>query len=171
MAAIAAIGMGAYAIRGGETPWRQFWFNSEQTGRLTEWLRREVRGGTLLVLSPEILPVYPSVNYAHARLTLRTMSIWMLQGAYRTCPPGPKPYRTPSEMGPAEAIMYSTVGEDFDRRPPRAVLVTRFAHMRGCGDRFDLIEYFNRNPLFARHWPRYRLVGEMEGYRLFVRAR
>ena len=171
MAAIAAFGIGAYAIRGGETPWRQFWFNTEQAGRLTQWLQREVAGGSLLVLSPEILPVYPAVNYAHARLTLRTMSIWLLQGAYRTCPAGPAPYRDPQQMGPAEALMYRSVGEDFDRRPPHAVLVSRFPWMRGCGNRFDLIAYFTRNPLFARHWPRYRLVGEMEGYRLFVRTR
>jgi hypothetical protein len=171
LAVIAAFGIAAVAMRGSETPWRQLWFHSEQAGRFTAWLRREVAGGSLLVLSPEILPVYPAVTYAHARLTLRTMSIWPLQGAYRTCPPGPKPYRSPAEMGPAEALMFRSVGEDFDRHPPRAVLVAGFTHMRGCGDRFDLIEYFLRNPLFARHWPRYRLAGEMDGYRLFVRAR
>lgn len=170
LAVIAAFGIGAYAIRGGETPWRQFWFQSEQAGKLTEWLRREVRGGSILVLSPEILPVYPSVNYARLRPTLRTMSIWLLQGAYRTCPAGPARYRSPAAMGRAEAFMYRTTAEDFARDPPRAVLVTRFAHMRGCADSFDLLDYFSRHPLFARTWQLYRPRGEMDGYRLFVRG-
>jgi hypothetical protein len=171
LAVIAAFGIAAYAVRGGETPWRQLWFHSEQAGRLTEWLRREVTRGNILVLSPEILPVYPSVNYANLRPTLRTMSIWPLQGAYRTCASGASPYRQPAEMGVAEASFYRTVAEDFARRPPRAVLVTRFAHMRGCPGRFDLLEYFSRHPLFARTWQLYRLAGEMDGYRLFVRGR
>lgn len=169
LAVVAAFGIGTYAIRGGETPWRQFWFASEQTGRLTDLLRREVYGGSILVLSPEILPVYPAVTYARARPTLRTMSIWPLQGAYRACPNGPRPYRDPDEMGPTEAAMWHGVAEDFSRAPPRAVLVARFTHMPACGDRFDLIEYFSRHPLFARTWQRYRPAGEMDGYRLFVR--
>ena len=169
LAVVAAFGMGGYAMRGGETPWRQLWFHAEQTGRLTEWLRREAFGGTILVLSPEILPVYPSVTYAQARPTLRTMSIWPLQGAYRTCPPGPSPYRQPAEMSPAEAMIWRRTAEDFDRAPPRAVLVPTFAHIRACGDRFDLIAYFSRHPLFARNWTRYRPAGEMDGYRLFIR--
>jgi hypothetical protein len=170
LAVIAAFGIGAYAIRGGETPWRQFWFHSEQTGRLTEWLRREVGGGSILVLSPEILPVYPSVNYARLRPTLRTMSTWLLQGAYRTCPAGPAPYRDPAAMGRGEAFVFRSTAEDFARDPPRAVLVSRFARMRGCPESFDLLDYFNGHPLFARTWQLYRPRGEMDGYRLFVRG-
>ena len=97
------------------------------------------------------------------------MSIWPLQGAYRTCPNGPKPYHHPSQMGAGEAALWRSVAEDFDRRPPRAVLVSSFSHIRACGDRFDLIEYFSAHPLFARNWQRYRPAGTMDGYRLFVR--
>jgi len=171
LAVVAAFGIGGYAMRGGETPWRQFWFNTEQTGRFTEWLRREAFGGRILVLSPEILPVYPSVTYAEAQPTLRTMSIWPLQGAYRTCPAGPAPYRTPAQMGAAEYTFWHRTAEDFDRAPPRAVLVTEFAHIPACGDRFDLVAYFSTHPLFARNWSRYRPAGEMDGYRLFLRMR
>ncbi len=170
LAALAAFGILSYGIRGGETPWRQLWFNSEQTGRLTEWLRREAFGESILVLSPDILPVYPSVNYAEARPTLRMMSIWLLQGVYRVCPEGPAPYRKSWEMNRAEFFIYRTVAEDFARAPPAAVLVTRFTHMPSCGGRFDLIDYFSRHPLFAETWQRYRPAGEIEGYRLFVRA-
>ncbi len=170
-AVVAAFGIGGYAIRGGEAPWRQLWFKAEQTGRMTEWLRREAFGGSILVLSPEILPVYPSVTYAEARPTLRTMSIWPLQGAYRTCPPGAAPYRTPAQMSAAEFTFWHRTAEDFARAPPRAVLVTNFAHIPACGDRFDLVAYFSTHPLFARNWTRYRPAGEMEGYRLFLRMR
>jgi hypothetical protein len=72
-------------------------------------------------------------------------------------------------MSRAEFFTYRTVAEDFARAPPAAVLVTRHPGIPWCGREFDFIEYFGRHPLFAETWRRYRQVGEIEGYRLFVR--
>lgn len=170
LAAVAAFGILLYQVRGGETPWRQAEFHAGTAGRLTEWLRREAFGGDVLVLSPDIFPVYPALTYAHARQTLHTMSIWPLQGAYRDCPAGAAPYREPGAMGRVEHALYQAVAEDFATRPPVAVMVARHTNMPACGGRFDLLEYFARHPLFAETLEGYRPAGEIDGYRLFLRT-
>ncbi|MBX6373850.1 MAG: hypothetical protein IRZ13_06370 [Acetobacteraceae bacterium] len=168
-AAVATIGLGLYAAHGGEAPWRELWFHGDRAGRIAAFVKREAYGERLLVLSPDIYPVYPALNYAHARSTLRTMNLWLLQGVYRTCPQNGERYRETWEMSRAEFFVYRTVAEDFARTPPAAVLVSRNPGIPWCGGEFDFIEYFTRHPLFAETWERYRPAGEIEGYRLFVR--
>ncbi|MBW8269931.1 hypothetical protein [Caldovatus aquaticus] len=168
-AAIAALGLGLYAARGGEAPWRELWFHGDRAGRIAAFVKREAYGERLLVLSPDIYPVYPALNYAHARSTLRTMNLWLLQGVYRTCPENGARYRETWEMSRAEFFVYRTVAEDFARTLPAAVLVSRNPGIPWCGREFDFVEYFARHPLFAETWQRYRPAGEIEGYRLYVR--
>ena len=139
-------------------------------GRLADWLRQEAHGERLLVLSPFISPVYPALNYARAQTTLRTMTLWLLQGVYRDCPADGERFRQTWEMSRTEFYVYRTVAEDFARAPPAAVLVSRAGGMPACGGQeFDFVAYFSRHPLFAETWLRYRLSGEIEGYRLYVR--
>jgi hypothetical protein len=121
------------------------------------------------VLSPDIFPVYPSLNYARAQSTLRTVNLWLLQGVYRTCPENGARYRETWEMSRAEFFVYRTVAEDFARTPPVAVMVARNPGIPWCGSEFDLVAYFTRHPLFAETWRRYRSAGEIQGYRLFIR--
>ncbi|HYF08072.1 MAG TPA: hypothetical protein VD970_10650 [Acetobacteraceae bacterium] len=161
--------LGLHALRGGEAPWRQIAFPDDRAARLTEWLRREALGERILVLSPDIYPVYPALNYARAQTTLRTMTLWLLQGVYRDCPADGARYRQTWEMSRTEFFVYRTVAEDFARAPPSAVLVARHSGMPNCGGAFDFIAYFSRHPLFAETWLRYRPAGEIEGYRLYVR--
>jgi hypothetical protein len=170
LAAVAAFAMLAFALRGGETPWRQLAFERDAAGRLTAWLRAEAPGAPVLVLSPDIFPVYPALTYAAARPTLRTMSIWPLQGFYRDCPEGAVPYREPAAMAPAERAFRDGVAQDFSARPPAAIMVARHAGMPACGDRFDLLDYFRHDPLFDAAFARYRPAGELDGYRLFRRT-
>lgn len=169
LAMAACVALGLYAARGGEAPWRELWFNWDKSGRLTAWLKGEAYGERLLVLSPDIFPVYPALNYAQAQSTLRTMNVWLLQGVYATCPEGGARYRETWEMSRAEFFVYRTVSEDFARAPPAAVLISRHPGIPWCGREFDFVEYFGRHPLFAETWRRYRQTGEIEGYRLFTR--
>jgi hypothetical protein len=170
IAAVAAFAVLAFALRGGETPWRQLAFGQDAAGRLTAWLRAEAAGAPVLVLSPDIFPVYPALTYAAARPTLRTMSIWPLQGFYRDCPEGAAPYRDAAAMAPAERAFREAATQDFLARPPAAVMVARHANMPACGDRFDLLDYFRRDPHFDAAFARYRPAGELDGYRLFRRT-
>ena len=132
-------------------------------------LKREAYGERLLVLSPDIFPIYPALNYARAQSTLRTMNLWLLQGVYGTCPASGARYRETWEMPRAEFFVYRTVAEDFSRAPPAAILVSRNPGIKWCGKEFDFLEYFSRHPLFAETFRRYRMVSEVEGYRLYLR--
>ena len=169
LAAIAAFAIMGYALRGGETPWRQTAFHGETPGRLADWLRQNAFGADVLALSPDLFPLQPALTYAEAHQHLHAMSIWPVQGAYRICPPGEEPYREPHRMGAVEFAFYHRTAEEFALAPPRALVVTRHANMPACGERFDLLQYFLRHPLFAEAFMRYRPAGEIDGHRLFLR--
>jgi hypothetical protein len=154
----------------GESPWRQIWYFELRDGQIATTLRREVAGERLLVLSPDIYPVYPALNYARARSTLRTMNLWLLVGAYPDCPEGAPRYRETWEMSRPEFLVYRTVAEDFARAPPAGVLVAKNSGIPRCGaEDFDPIAYFSRHPAFAETWRRYTRVVHMDTYLLYVR--
>lgn len=169
LALACAVAVAAVHLRG-ESPWRQIWYGVLAEGQLTATLRREVAGERLLVLSPDIYPVYPALNYARARSTLRTMNLWLLIGAYPDCPEGAPRYREPWEMSRPEFLVYRTVAEDFARAPPGAVLVAKHSGIPRCGaEDFDPIAYFSRHPAFAETWRHYTRVVHMNTYLLYVR--
>jgi hypothetical protein len=154
----------------GESPWRQIWYFDLRDGQLATVLRREVAGERLLVLSPDIYPVYPALNYARARSTLRTMNLWLVVGAYQDCPEGAPRYRETWEMSRPEFLVYRTVAEDFARAPPAGVLVARNAGIPRCGSEdFDPVAYFSRHPAFAETWRRYTRIVHMDTYLLYLR--
>ena len=73
--ALCAVVLLTFAARGGEAPWRQIWRPVVgEEYRLTEWLTREAYGQRILVLSPDMFPVYPALNYARSTSTLRRSS-------------------------------------------------------------------------------------------------
>jgi hypothetical protein len=122
------------------------------------------------VLSPDIFPVYPALNYARARSTLRFMNLWLLIGAYPDCPEGAPRYRDTWEMSRPEFLVYRTVAEDFARAPPAGVLVAKRSGIPRCGaEEFDPIEYFSRHPAFAETWRRYTRIVHMDRYLLYLR--
>ncbi|MFC3027671.1 MULTISPECIES: hypothetical protein [Roseomonadaceae] len=163
------VALAAVHIRG-ESPWRQIWYGVLAEGQLSATLKREVAGERLLVLSPDIYPVYPALNYARARSTLRTMNLWLLIGAYPDCPEGAPRYREPWEMSRPEFLVYRTVAEDFARAPPGAVLVAKNSGIPRCGaEDFDPIAYFSRHPAFAETWRHYTRVVHMNTYLLYLR--
>lgn len=168
LALAAALAVTMLHIRG-ESPWRQIWYDALRDGALTSTLRREVAGERLLVLSPDIYPVYPALNYARARSTLRFMNLWILVGAYPDCPEGAPRYRDTWEMSRPEFLVYRTVAEDFARAPPAGVLVAKNPGIPRCGtEEFDPIEYFSRHPAFAETWRRYTRVVHMDTYLLYL---
>ncbi len=157
------------ALAVGEAPWREVTYPSSIAGRLTDALRQYAYGERVLLLTPEIYPVYPAINYAHARSTLRTMNLWLLQGTNTECLPDGRRYREVWEMSRAEFFMYRTVAEDAAKAPPSVILVSRIPGIPWCGQEFDFIEYFSRHPLFAELWTHYRQVATVDQYSIYVR--
>lgn len=169
VAVAAALAVGLLHVRG-ESPWRQVWYGQLRDGQLAAVLRQEVAGERLLVLSPDIYPVYPALNYARARSTLRTMNLWLLVGAYPDCPEGAPRYRESWEMSRAEFLVYRTVAEDFARAPPAGVLVAKNPGIPRCGaEEFDPLAYFARHPAFEETWRRYTRIVHMDTYLLYLR--
>ena len=165
MAGLLMLGM----VRGGEAPFREIGYESDKGGRLTAWLKEHAWNERLLILTPDIWPIYPALNYSNSQSTLRFMNLWLLQGVNQRCPENGERYRQPWEMSRAEFFVYRTVAEDFASAPPSAVLVTRHVGIPWCGKEFDFIEYFSRHPLFAEAFRNYHQQGEIEGYKLYVR--
>jgi hypothetical protein len=172
LAAGAAIGLTLLVIRGGEAPWREFNYDSGPAGRIAAWLEKRAPEGRLLVLSPDIYPAYPALNYAENKPVLRFMSTWLLQAVYRTCPADGARFRAPAQMGPAERYLFDGVAQDFTEHPPAAVLVARDAGIPWCANQpFDMLAYFTRHPRFAAMWRQYRQTGETDGYMMFEREK
>lgn len=170
LAAGSAVALTLLVMRGGEAPWREFNYHNGPVGRLAAWLEKEAPEGRLLVLSPDIYPAYPALNYVENQPVLRFMSTWLLQAVYQTCPDDGARFRAPAQMSEAERYLFDSVARDFAARPPEAVMVARDAHISWCaGQPFDMIAYFTRHPLFAATWQHYRQAGETDGYMLFER--
>ncbi|MFT8246490.1 hypothetical protein [Roseomonas sp. BN140053] len=170
LAAGACVALALLVMRGGEAPWREFNYRTAPVGRLAEWLEREAPDGRLLVLSPDIYPAYPALNYAENRPVLRFMSTWLLQAVYGTCPADGGRFRAPADMGPAERFLFDAVAQDFAAARPAAVLVSRDAGIPWCANQpFDMLAYFSRHPRFAETWRGYYPAGEIDGYLLFER--
>ncbi|MFC7538557.1 hypothetical protein ACFQU2_02670 [Siccirubricoccus deserti] len=119
-AAVAAFAIGLHGFAGAEAPWREITWSWSRAGAVSALLKREAHGERLLVLSPDIFPVYPALNYAHAQSTLRTMNLWLLQGSMPNArmaatATGPAtPCRAPSSSSTAPSPRISP----GRRRPP-----------------------------------------------------
>lgn len=159
-----------YLVGAGEAPWNQLTWRQSDAHALVRMLREHAEGERVLVLSPGIAPIYPALNYARARMTLRTMNVWLLEGAYHDCPASGRRYRETWEMGRPEFFMYRSVAEDFARAPPAAVVLDAMTAIPECGgEAFSLEAYFARHPLFAEVWSHYVEVGRHGRYTVFAR--
>jgi hypothetical protein len=157
-----------FVISNGEAPWKEFAYPNGEVAELTARLEGVAEGERVLVLSPAIYPIFPALNYAGIQATLRTMNMWLLEGAYHACLPDGRRYREVWEMGRPEFFVYRTVSEDFARSPPAAVLVDTDPGIPWCGGQFDFIDYFKRHPLFAEVWSHYQLTAQWSHYRLYT---
>jgi hypothetical protein len=157
-----------FVISNGEAPWKEFAYPNGEVADLTARLEGVAEGERVLVLSPGIYPIFPALNYAGIQSTLRTMNMWLLEGAYHACLPDGRRYREVWEMGRPEFFVYRTVSEDFARSPPAAVLVDTDPGIPWCGGQFDFIDYFKRHPLFAEVWSHYQLTAQWSHYRLYT---
>lgn len=158
-----------YVISNGEAPWKEIDYRKSPAYGLTALLDKYAAGKDILVLSPGIYPVYPAVNYTHAHVTLRSMNMWLIEGAYETCLADGRRYRDAAEMGQAEGRMYRAIVADFVGHPPAAVVVDRQPGIPWCGSEFDFLAYLQRDNRFANAFASYRKVAEWDRYKVFAR--
>ncbi len=153
---------------------RPFFKQQEYAGselpKMLHILKQEAYNGRVLVLSPGIYPHFPLLNYANMRMTMRFESMWVLQGAYAQCDEFAPLYNPPEAMSRAEAFVFRSVAEDFYKKKPSLLIVDKVAGIPRCqGDTFDYLEYFLRNPLFAKRYEDYDFFMDFDRYTIYKR--
>jgi len=105
---------------------------------------------TIMTLSPGIYPFWPMLNYVHGRMTMRFLTMWVVQGVYADCEDFPALYNAPDTMGDTEKFVFDAVSDDFANGQPDLLIVDTIPGMPRCqGKVFDYLEYFQQNKVFA----------------------
>ena len=148
--------------------YKQRQFEDSIGGRLQHIIEQNAPHRTLLALSPGIYPLWPLINYVGGRMTMRFLSMWVLQGVYATCDDFPALYNPPDTMGDSEKFVFEAVSEDFAREQPDLLIVDRIAGIPRCqGKEFDYLEYFLQNRVFADAFEGYEHLMDFDRYRIY----
>lgn len=123
---------------------------------------------TILTLSPGIYPFWPMLNYIDGRMTMRFLTMWVLQGIYADCEDFPALYNAPDTMSDTEKFVFDAVSEDFARGQPDLLLVDQIPGMPRCqGKFFDYLEYFQQNRTFADAFENYEHLMDFDRYKIY----
>jgi hypothetical protein len=145
-------------------------FDESMTAVLSHVVNQNAPNKKVLVLSPGIYPFYPLLNYTDVRMTMRFQTMWVLQGVYASCEDFPTLFNTPEVMSDAERFVFDTVPEDFAKQEPDLLIVDRVAGVPRCQSKaFDYLDYFMRNPTFARAFERYTPLMDVDRYSIYRR--
>jgi hypothetical protein len=148
----------------------QWGWTDSAAAQLLRVVKPYAEGKSILILSPGVYPLFPMLNYANAKLALRFQTIWPLQGAYNGCAPSDPRYHAAKDITPSERAMDRAVIEDFAKYQPPLVIIDKVAGIDFCGGKdFDLLEYFLRQPGFAREMAHYDLLTQYDRYIIYKR--
>ena len=103
--------------------YKQRQFEDSIGGRLQHIIEQNAPHRTIMALSPGIYPLWPMINYIGGRMTMRFLTMWVLQGVYATCEDFPALYNPPDTMGDSEKMVFDQVSEDFAREQPDLLIV------------------------------------------------
>jgi hypothetical protein len=127
---------------------------------------------TILTLSPGIYPFWPMLNYVDGRMTMRFLTMWVLQGVYATCEDFPALYNPPDTMSDTEKFVYDAVSQDFAKGMPDLLIVDTIPGMPRCqGKVFDYLEYFRQNKVFAQAFTHYEHLMDFDRYQIYRRKK
>jgi len=123
---------------------------------------------TIMTLSPGIYPFWPMLNYIDGRMTMRFLTMWVLQGVYADCEDFPALYNAPDTMGDNEKFAFDAVSEDFAKGQPDLLILDTIPGMPRCqGKIFDYLEYFQQNKIFADAFERYEHLMDFDRYKIY----
>ncbi|MDI1286017.1 MAG: hypothetical protein PSV46_16645 [Reyranella sp.] len=152
--------------------YKQRQFEDSIGGRLQHIIEQNAPHRSILALSPGIYPLWPMINYIDGRMSMRFLSLWVLQGVYATCDDFPALYNPPDTMDESEKYVFDAVSDDFAREQPDLLIVDRVAGIPRCqGKEFDYLEYFLQNRTFADTFEGYEHLMDFDRYRIYRRKK
>jgi hypothetical protein len=141
-------------------------------GILRHIVEQNAPNRTIMTLSPGIYPFWPMLNYIDGRMTMRYLTMWVLQGIYADCEDFPALYNAPDTMSDTEKYIFDAVSDDFAAGKPDLLIVDQIPGMRRCqGKVFDYLEYFQQNPTFAAAFENYEHLMDVERYKIYRRKK
>jgi len=96
---------------------------AEPSGILRHIVEQNAPHRTIMTLSPGIYPFWPMLNYIDGRMTMRYLTMWVLQGIYADCEDFPALYNAPETMSDTEKYIFDVVSEDFANGKPDLLIV------------------------------------------------
>jgi hypothetical protein len=127
---------------------------------------------TIMTLSPGIYPFWPMLNYIKGRMTMRFLTMWVVQGIYSDCEEFPALYNAPDTMSDTEKFVFDAVSEDFARGQPDLLILDTIPGMPRCqGKVFDYLEYFQQNRTFADAFEHYEHFMDFDRYKIYRKKR
>jgi hypothetical protein len=135
---------------------------------MTPHVERHAAGGSIAILTTNVWPGFPMVNYTGVGWSSRFPTLWPLPGALRGLETASGGER--ERLIEIERYTRAAVVADFTRQPPDLVIVDKREKKSYFGDLpFDYIDYFTEDPRFAAIWADYEWVVDEGDYRLYRR--
>ena len=121
-------------------------------------VREHAAGGSIYTLSSYLWMSFPLVNKAGVGWSSRFSTLWLLPGAERrlASPEAANDLALASMLRAAESYTLAAVVEDFERDPPKLVIVDRRRDPRFGDTSFDYLAYLNADGRFSSIWSHYR---------------
>jgi len=130
-------------------------------------------GGSVYFMTPVLRGPFPTMIYSRAEWASRFSCLWLVPAILRArAGDSAAPARlTPGRLDALERYLVGAVVEDLSLHQPELIFVDRRRMLPGYGGfELDILEFFKRDPEFARIWSGYRLAGDIPPYTIALRA-
>ena len=151
------------------------WRRGETVGLvavLQHALEQHAADGSVYVISPSLVSIFPAVNHAGVEWTSRFSAIFLPAAIerFRRGDPDVPARLTRERVDEIEMFLRDAVIEDLRRRPPNLILIDHVRRRKVfAGVPFDFLDYFLQDPRFAEIWAQYRPIANIGRFDAAVR--
>jgi hypothetical protein len=139
---------------------------------LIPFVKDHAYGKPIYVMTTDVNPTFPLVNYSGTLFPYRFAQLWTLPGFYRGSPhsSGNITYHSPAEMEEFERLTFDTVIDDLLANPPALLIIDQRKKRIGFGKReFDFIAYFSQDSRFKRFLSQYKVIAQIDDFLIYQR--
>jgi hypothetical protein len=127
-------------------------------------LREHAAGGSVWVVSPSLVTIFPAVLHADVEWSSRFAGQFLpaVVARYERQDPRVPERLSAARVEEIERFVRDAAIEDLRRRPPELILMDRVKRKKVFrGVPFDFLEFFLEDPRFAEIWSRYEPVAQI----------